>query len=52
MPSVATQRRTVLTLIPRSFAIVSLGTPVATKIGKDILVGIIARDLNVNFQKF
>lgn len=28
------------------------GTPVATKIGKDILVGIIARDLNVNIQKF
>ena len=24
------------------------GTPVATKIGKDILVGVIARDINVN----
>jgi hypothetical protein len=28
------------------------GTPVATKIGKDILVGIIARDLNVDIRKF
>ncbi len=25
------------------------GTPVVTKIGKDILVGVIARDLNVRF---